>query len=454
MEALLGAANMFAIVRRYANKDPNVPLASLRQPQKSELICVGCLKGSVPLFRCTRCKVAHYCSKECQRIDWTGKNRNTTSLLAICHKEACPALVKHLQEFQTSENGVSLRQKFLWADQHNSEGSFYMSEFLARKGLFGQFGSFWDVPDPMMAGLEGGPYNLPQVFPKKDRYGFQHGSMLLKASFPSLKQGWHKLKKNEYPLKKSSLNPLPDEGLKSWMDYMAFRDLPYSSVAPLLLTHVLTIYNMLHHELNLREGEVYVSLLGVEKELNFIPLFGELAFLLPKVDLTLRMFSPSVIALYKEAQSSDEHKDSIIMNATDGVVFDFSPESGGHVRVKLDLQDQFCHTTSTYTRIPDAMIALNAGLSNYQSWNKTVFLAIRYHIPFCFSDHSKAQQLSLEKVWFPGTFQYLMKEIDGIPKVRISLNPFHGIVNRDTGAMPVPSMENGALMTWDGQSFL
>ena len=76
---------------------------------------------------------------------------------------------------------------------------------------------------------------------------------------------------------------------------MRYRNLAHTSVAPLLMTNVLTVYQMIHHELKLskKNDVLTVYLLDVETELNQLPLFGELAYLLPGVDLTLIMTSPS-----------------------------------------------------------------------------------------------------------------------------------------------------------------
>lgn len=48
-------------------------------------ICYVCEKSS-PDFQCSVCKVARYCSKECQKLDWNTQR----------HKELCPIMIKQL----------------------------------------------------------------------------------------------------------------------------------------------------------------------------------------------------------------------------------------------------------------------------------------------------------------------------------------------------------------------
>lgn len=78
-------------------------------------------------------------------------------------------------------------------------------------------------------------------------------------------------------------------GLSSWQEYYKFRGINQSSPAALLLTFPLTIYYGI-----VRYGSVpltvarmmnrpmRIHVVGIEKELNFLDLFREVGFLLPK----------------------------------------------------------------------------------------------------------------------------------------------------------------------------
>jgi hypothetical protein len=100
------------------------------------------------------------------------------------------------------------------------------------------------------------------------------------------------LKAGEYPAEKEPSKKL-NISVNSWKDYIEFRCLSPTSIAPLLLHNILTVYQMLK-ELGITSGKRLVYMLGAELELNMIPLFGELAYLMPGIDLTLVMISPSV----------------------------------------------------------------------------------------------------------------------------------------------------------------
>ena len=75
----------------------------------------------------------------------------------------------------------------------------------------------------------------------------------------------------------------------SWEDYYALRGIPLSSPVALLCTFPLTIYHAIE-----RYGAVPITVskilkrpmrmhvIGVEKEINFLDLFKEVGYLLPK----------------------------------------------------------------------------------------------------------------------------------------------------------------------------
>ena len=136
----------------------------------------------------------------------------------------------------------------------------------------------------------------------KDCKGFQNGRMLLEKTFPSMKKGWKELKADEYPSSPPTCPP-HQGGLKCWREYFEYRHIAMTSISPLILTNVLTKYQMIYHELKLQEKSknLHVFVLGAETELNQIPLFGKLAYLMPGIDLELTFVSPATKAICDEA---------------------------------------------------------------------------------------------------------------------------------------------------------
>ena len=148
--------------------------------------------------------------------------------------------------------------------------------------------------------------------------GFINGQMLLQSSMVSLEEGW-KLPLGHFP-SGSPTQPLQPQGIRSWQEYVEFRQLPAESIAPLLLTNVLTVYHMIYHELGLgREEQLSVFLMGPEVELNQIPIFGELVYLLPDTDLKLKLVGPAVKGLCDEAKQN--HRNSLIVRRKELLFF-------------------------------------------------------------------------------------------------------------------------------------
>jgi MYND finger len=110
-------------------------------------------------LKCSRCKAASYCGKSCQIANYKGNGKSATQPRS--HKEVCPELVEMNAEF---ENHPTAGPTFLrtvlfqsWANQHCVDGSFFMSEFLARKSVLGGANvGFWAQPEPIA-----GPFLAP-----------------------------------------------------------------------------------------------------------------------------------------------------------------------------------------------------------------------------------------------------------------------------------------------------
>jgi hypothetical protein len=449
-----GSVSMYNIVKQTVESKGNVPLVRIRDNDErgpfDDSICMGCGRGieavnSTNFLKCSRCKAVKYCNKSCQKLDWIGKGQGPTK--SRKHKDLCSEFVDAQTEYENHPTaGPSLRTYLFrnWANQHNEDGAFFKSEFLARINLLGgEAVGFWAVPDVMHVYHAAG----------KDCRGFQNGQMLLKESFPTLAEGWTStLKKNEYPPSNSPETPVAKKGLKGWEDYMTWRKLSTTSVAPLLLTNVLTVYQMINHELKLpqKQKNISVCLLGVEKELNQIPLFAELAYLLPGVDLKLTMVSSGAEAICQEALSLKEK--TLLTKGGDYVLDVSDPKGGGRIRVKINRENEFFHDVPIHPS-PDAVLALNAGLGSYPTWEDSIHQILRRGLRFSMSEQTISTLRFVEHAWLPSVVenannQYPQFPPLSVPKFDIKLNPFHGIVGRDVGAVLVPNINNGYLMTW------
>jgi hypothetical protein len=349
-----------------------------------------------------------------------------------------------MEEFEFHPTaGISLRNTLFsqWANQHHpEEGTFHMHEFLCRHGLLGgEDVGFWGIPDVIT------PYHTVGT----DTRGFQNGQMLLKDSFPSMKEGWKLEKENEFiDVTSAPLNRIPPGGIKSWQEYVTWRNLSPSSVAPLLMTNVLTIYHMIQHELQLPalQKSLQVYVLAVETELNQIPLLQELLYLLDGVDLELIYLSPAAKAICDEAKDR-----SCILTSNNYTVLDVK-EGNSRLRVRVDPVHEYYDDVPNSVE-PDAVIGLNAGLGSYPAWAPTMNKILRMSTPFCFSDQTKLIHRFTVSYWLPiGVIQTINKAFPNydqleMPDVTITLNPFHGIVGRDVAYMLAPNISNGYLIT-------
>jgi hypothetical protein len=367
-------------------------------------------------------------------MDWKVDGVATRNM---SHRECCLYFVKDREEFEQDPNGAVVRARdFPWAKHHDITGVFFLKDFLASRGISERIG-YWASTH-----LVG-----------DDSTGWCHGNMLLFKSLPSIKEGWVLLKDEEIPS-----GPAPCRPIYSWAQYVKLRNLCRSSIAPLLLTNVLTIYQMIIHEFKLRRrrprnGEFFVIyVLGAKRELDYLPLLEELAYLFPKgTDVELRFVSPAVKHLVDKALHG--HPKSYLRTCGDYVI-DKSAPDGGRVRVSLKGQHALFHEIKLLSA-PDAVIGLNAGIADYVEWPDTILRLLVLEIPFSFSEPTRHSLRCVRDKLMPmWTERYNADSHGTIPKVKapnklkIRLNPFHGIVERNQVTLLTPNISNGYLLTW------
>ena len=134
--------------------------------------------------------------------------------------------------------------------------------------------------------------------------------------------------------------------LSSWGEWYAWRQLPPDSPLALLLSWPLTVWSVLDR-LGLAlpaspPRRVVVHYLGPEKEVMMLPLWAELARLLPSVELAIHMVGPLGIAL-------------------PAVPMVFEGRCGG--AVTLAVHRGLYHAAVDELPPADVAIALNAGLA-------------------------------------------------------------------------------------------
>jgi hypothetical protein len=215
---------------------------------------------------------------------------------------------------------------------------------------------------------------------------------------------------------------------------------------------------MLIHEFDFRRrrpknGEFFVIyVLGVEKELNYLPLLEELCYLLPKgTDIELRLVSPAVRHLIYKALHGFPKS---YLASCGGYVIDKTAPNGGRVRVSLKERHALFHEVKL-SSVPDAVVGLNAGIADCVEWPHTVMRLLALEIPFSFSEHTqhvlRTVKDKLIPIWiknYNADSRGKRRNVTAPRRIEIRLNPFHGIVGRNQATLLIPNISNGYLLTW------
>ncbi|KAJ6565797.1 hypothetical protein DFH09DRAFT_1157049 [Mycena vulgaris] len=492
------SSDQFRYIRQLAKKFEDAVNAGDAAAQREIRLSIGtmcsyvkcgkpCLSPSGDKWtpkRCAGCLGNYYCSQQCQKADW--KPRSQALGPGVYHKLWCHVIkneyMPQLPYFQGQltqfpwgriERDGTFSNKFLQARLDVLDSDYRKAGFWAIPEQLNPH----DVPDDPLYTV-----NAPSFKPApQDNTGYAHGAMMLALEeWPSDVEGWklrdealipHIFFSAEYPPPE---RPRPGQ-VKDWKSWYEWRALSLESPAAVLMAHVLTTYYLLTETLKVvnfqrPSGEkqvVDVHYLGAETELNYLPLFSELALLLPNTHINLTVFSPATHALLGRA--TQRHPRSIA--ARDGPVWEYTAPrrtGGGSIAISLyhppprprNLPMQLRPFKGAWERSvmmlapkdPDALVALNAGILSYSTWYEVVSCATMANIPFACTDYAQqSAQMYADHIpeWLKeasrsfssdeNMYQQLVKQ-----RTRpVTTNPFHRPGQRPISQVRSPNLSNG-----------
>ncbi|KAJ7915648.1 hypothetical protein B0H13DRAFT_1610250, partial [Mycena leptocephala] len=234
-------------------------------------------------------------------------------------------------------------------------------------------------------------------------------SMFLQRVLPSHVESW-KLPSAQIPHLafedpeiKSRMPSLHDNDfVKDWATYYAWRKLDHESPVALRMDMVLTVYHLLTKVLGVVDTskratelrrKLNIHFVGAEKELNIVPLFSELALLIPNTDIVITFFGQASKKLHDIA--AQNYPGSI---ATKSILFKYAaPASlgGSILRVKISGRADLYDAEDLNDR-PDALIAENAGLFAYMTWQMVYKYAATAGIPWGVTEYHMTEVIHLE----------------------------------------------------------
>ena len=450
--------------------------------------CYLCSALVEKIFRCGACKAIIYCSQACQQTDWTAGRPTTDARYAqaLPHKKQCASYKEQMRRHAEVGDDAAF---FPWLTAHTTRSGFPRRLVLAVHGVLGETVGYWSMPNQRGSHAEGPHATL----------AFDYNVMLGAEALPTDLEGW-RLPESEVPallqLTAEAQPARPARPLASWAEYYEWRGLPASSIACLLLEFPLTLLGLLYQPHLLAPGKevLTVHVVGVERELLFLPLFAELSLLLPPhlTELRLVFFGKQVVRAWAEAPESGWGKTAAAAAAAaassakggggeeggggceDGPrraaeVFRYAPPAGGcAVSVSLETasgawQEAVLDPQTRAWRygggVPDLLWGPNAGVSSYPEWQEVVGMCAFVGVPFAVSEYCEASLASDTRFVIDPTLQQSSEAAaqQGRRTARTGdvqrwLNPFHGPGQRQISICDAPNLSNGFCLLIPGSA--
>ncbi|KAJ6524409.1 hypothetical protein DFH09DRAFT_1372161 [Mycena vulgaris] len=358
---------------------------------------------------CSSCKAVEYCSTKCQMDDWKGVGTLPRVAGSNSHKRKCPWAKASMEQWPQVR---AIQALFPWSAYLKSPRAMawipnQVELLLGLKGD-GAANGYWQEPADIKD-----LHDSENPYRTTSPAYICHGSMLLRAALPSHTDAWT-LPAAHIPLlafedAESRIPALHDSGaVRDWATWYEWRKLPRESPVALRMDVVLTVYHLLTAVLGVvvtspaattSRRTLVVHFVGAEKELNIVPLFSELALLIPNVDIFLTLFGPACKTLCDIA--AQKYPGSL---ATKGTVFKYTAPTalgGSTLRVKIDGRENY-GLEGTEDR-PDALVlfmptslAENAGLFAYMTWQIVYNYVSRKGIPWGITEYHMDEALEYE----------------------------------------------------------
>ncbi|KAJ6583785.1 hypothetical protein B0H10DRAFT_2096488 [Mycena sp. CBHHK59/15] len=377
----------------------------------STVSCMQCgdlIEGKLKI--CSACKSAIYCSQKCATDAW--KLRKVPN--AQTHKELCEDNKRHMLKVP---NVSAILLQFPWG-RIEKDGTFNVDVARGRFRVLGGKGfGFWSHRGGPIAHLLTGS----MVAEMAKVYDYLDGTALLDAKHLTDRDGW-KLEPELIPFYNFSSLWAPPRlavkaEIKDWDSWYSWRRLPKESPAALLLHYPMSIYWLLVDTLRVANPKagtsdgarvpLNVQYIGAEVELNFLPLFSELALLLPYTDIKIVMFGQAVHAIVTKAKESHPKGLAAQASPTSPVYLYNAPEECGSGRIQIFLHGTADHWVpadadpklSTYGK-PDAIVSPNAGLGSYPAWHPVIAYVHATETPFGVTEYAE-QSCETQRLMFP-----------------------------------------------------
>ncbi|KAF9040178.1 hypothetical protein BDZ89DRAFT_1060578 [Hymenopellis radicata] len=417
---------------------------------------------------CAACKAIIYCSKECSERDW---NLGTALKKLGTHKEFCPINKSHMARHGETQ---AILTQFPWG-RLETDGTF--NDYVAR-GRFDVLGGsdygFWSHRGGLV------PHNFGteelKTLVENETYAriltpffatFDHldGKDLFKEDHLSDVDGWkletRLIAYRQFPSasKRPQIVTEFHRRISNWESWYEWRGLSKESPAALLMSFPLSAYWLVTHCLQLTRASVgrpekrvplHLHVIGAEVELNYLPLFSELALLLPYHDIKLVLFGPSVEKLVAIAKKS--HRPSLAgKSSSSAPVFAYeAPKECGSGRIEIFLHGasslwgpEMLSAANEYGGRPDGAIALNAGLGAHRTWVPVIQSIHRAVMPFAITEYTE-HSCGIQRATFP----QIVRQIYAQPmkEYPIELNPFQRPGQRGVPCFRLPNIVNGFTM--------
>ncbi|KAI6031906.1 hypothetical protein BKA83DRAFT_673714 [Pisolithus microcarpus] len=362
---------------------------------------------------CSGCKSLVFCAKECHTAEWKNGRFGTQN-----HKFFCAKNKLHMEKVPLVQ---AILKQFPWGR--------------IEKDGFG----YWSIP--------GG--NSPHMVHSDNRGPQDHDLLrLLHDKHLDDKGGW-KLEDRLIPKLQFEAGMEPaiasSANVTDWKSWYSWRNLPLESPAALLMHYPLTVYQLLVHVLRI----THPSRNSAEHlELNMLPLFSELALLLPYTDIKLTMYGTAVYNVVQQAK-----KGSVAMKSKRKL-----PSSMGGSTLAIFLHGEHENwdprLPSMTNNLPDAIVAANAGLLSYKGWQGVILYCHVEGTPFAVTEYAEqsaeVQVEALPKILM-NSMPYLQSRMNTSalldlmsPRTYpIEFNPFQRPGQRYIGSVRLPNVSNG-----------